>query len=97
VVNMTSGLAKLALFAALVVLGIIFVPDDFVKRVEREVISAKDYLQSEAQKRFPNVERDISAQFAETKNDLDRLYQSFKEKTLPAAAKWISDHRLERQ
>jgi len=79
------GIAKLLLFAALVVLGIVFVPDGFMDRVGRGIDSAGSYLSGEAAKRAPEIKQDISQQTQETKSEAVTLYQSFKEKYYPAA------------
>lgn len=81
---------KIALLAALVVLGIVFVPDGFMDRVEQGVDSAAGFFRGEAQKNMPGVIQDASQQTEETKNDIGNLYQQIKVKYYPAAADWLS-------
>jgi len=89
--TITFGVFKLILFASLVVLGIVFIPDGVIDRVERGVDWTANYLQGEAAKRTPTVNHDISQQTQETRGDLGRLYQSIKENYLPAVGSWVGD------
>ncbi|MFA6375853.1 MAG: hypothetical protein WCX69_00425 [Candidatus Paceibacterota bacterium] len=84
-----SGAVRFAALAALVALGVVFVPDGFMDRIERGVGTVGGYLQGESAKRAPALARDISQQTQETKGDLDNLYRSFKEKYLPAVNGWV--------
>jgi hypothetical protein len=88
----TSGIVKLALLAGLVVLGIVFVPDGFVGRIQQTIDRAGSYLQGEAAKHLPAVESDFSQQVRETKSDAEGLYQSLKGKIFPATVDWVTRH-----
>jgi hypothetical protein len=88
----TSGFVKLALLAGLVVLGIVFVPDGFVGRIQQAIDRAGNYLQGEAVKHLPKVESDFSQQTRETKGDVDELYQTLKGKIFPVAVDWLARH-----
>jgi hypothetical protein len=94
--SIAFGILKLLLFAVLLVLGVVFVPDEFMERIERAAGVAGDYLSVEAQKRVPAVIQDVSRQAGETKGDAKNLYQSLTEKYWPAISGWISNHQLER-
>jgi len=80
---------RFAALAALVVLGVVFISDGFMDRIERGVNAVGNYLQGESVKRAPALARDISQQTEETKGDLDNLYRSFKEKFLPMVNGWV--------
>ena len=86
-----SGAVRFAVLAALVALGVVFIPDGFMDRVERGVGTVGGYLQRESAKRAPALAQDISQQAQETKGDLDNLYRSFKEKYLPMVNGWVYD------
>jgi len=88
---------KLALLVAVVVLGIVFVPDDFMAKVERNVASAGNFIQGEASKRMPGLNEELNKKVKATKEDIGGLYRSFQEKTWPEIKNWISSHQLERQ
>jgi len=90
--TITSGIAKLALLAGLVVFGIVFVPDGFIGRIQQGIDRSGTYLQGEAAKHLPAVESDLTQQTRETKGDINELYQSLKEKFFPAAIDWASRH-----
>jgi|GEM_PF-993359 len=84
-----SGIVRLAALVLLVVLGVVFVPDEFMDRLDRGVNAAVDYLRGESARRAPALAQDINQQAQETKGDLDNLYRSFKEKYLPAINGWV--------
>jgi hypothetical protein len=93
----TSSVFKLALLVAVVVLGIIFIPDDFMAKVERNVAAAGSFIQGEASKRAPGLGEEFNKKIKSTREDMGRLYQTFQEKTWPEIKNWISSHQLERQ
>lgn len=85
------SILKLLFFAALVLLGIVFVPDGFMDRVNRGIDSAFNYLSGQTTERMPKIKQDLSQQAQETKRDAQKLYSSFKEERWPVFKKWFVD------
>jgi hypothetical protein len=85
----TSGIFKLALLAGLVVLGIVFVPDDFMAQVERKVSVVGNYFQTEASKRGPGLAQEFSRKTQEMKADAGGLYKTVADKYFVEARDWV--------
>lgn len=80
---------KLVLLAALVGLGVVFMPDDFMARIEQGVGSTGNYLQGEVSKRAPGLTLEFNRKVADTKRDAQIQYERLKENYLPAVGAWV--------
>lgn len=74
--NVIEGLAKLLIFAAILIGGVVFISDNFVALVGREVSQAGNYAGGALASREPAIRRDFSAQLAETKAEISGAYQN---------------------
>jgi len=87
IITVTLKLAFLALF---IVLGIVFVPDDFMSQVGQKVGAAANYLQEESSKRLPGLSEEFSRKVQDTKRDLGSLYLVVKEKYFVDLSQWAA-------
>lgn len=87
--SVSFGIFKLVLLAALVVLGIVFVPDAVVDQIRGGVNAAKTYLWRGAEERMPAIKEDVARQAEETKEDAQNLYQKFQQDKWPRFKSWF--------
>jgi ABC-type cobalt transport system substrate-binding protein len=88
--KIVSAIIKLALLALVIVLGIVFVPDSFMKQVNQKVTVATDFARAEVSKRTPGLQEEFNRKVKETKGDIENLYQSLKEKYSGTVMGWAS-------
>lgn len=86
----------LLLLVVLIILGVIFVPDEFMARVRNAVNTAQVFVIGEVSRRAPQVTNALSQKTQSTRDELMNLYQSFKEKSLPVIRGWISNYQPEK-
>lgn len=84
------GTAKLAGLAVLILMGIIFVPDGFITRVERGIDSAVNFVRQEAAEKAPGMAQGVVQKFNETKVEAEGLFNSFKSEQYPRIRDWIA-------
>lgn len=89
-VKIFAGILKLILFAALVILGIVFVSDDFMAQVDQKVGWIGNSAREEIVKRSPEVSQEISRKLKETKGELGLMYESFKKDYYPMVGNWFA-------
>jgi hypothetical protein len=84
------GFLKIVLLAALVMLGIIFVPDGIFDRIERGIDAAAGFFTGKVQENTPGVVQDASQQIQETKNEIQGFYQRIKDEYYPSFIDWLA-------
>lgn len=87
---MSLSAVRLAAFAIVVVLGIVFVPQDFIAGIGCSVDNAGDFVQGEVSKRAPGIKQEFAKKFEETKIGVKDLYQAARENYFPAANEWFA-------
>jgi len=89
--SITRGLAKLLLFAAIVIAGIVFISEGFMARVDLGVARVEDYARGVLQKKEPAITGDFSSQTQETKTEISNLYQNISGIAWNNFKSWISE------
>ncbi len=87
--SITFGVFKLILLAALILLGVVFLPETVVDEIRRGVNVVNVYLSKTAQERVPGIKEDFARQAGETKEDAQNLYQKTQEKYWPQFKDWF--------
>lgn len=90
IIKLVIAVAKMLVLAALVVLAVVFIPDDFMANVDRQADKAGDFARGQFAERAPGVSQEFSRKVAETKEDALSAYQLFKEKYSSAIGSWMS-------
>jgi hypothetical protein len=80
---------QIALLAALVVLGIVFMPDDFVTNVKAKTAGAGQIFQTEVVGRWPAISRDLDQKFDATTAEIQKWYQIGREKFSATVGDWV--------
>ena len=87
-VDWAVRIIKIITLAVIIVLGIVFMPDNIVAVLQRDVASARDFVQREASTRLPAIGRELDAKYVETKTELEGMYRSLKERFLATVGNW---------
>jgi len=88
-VDWAVRIIKILTLAAIVVLGIVFMPDNIVATLQRNIASAREFVQGEASTRFPAIARELDIKYNETKTELGSMYGSLKEKFSATVGNWV--------
>jgi len=89
VVDWGGRIVKLVLLAAIVVLGIVFIPDDFVARLQRDFASARDGIQREVLTRLPAIGRELDVKYSAAKTEVVGFYQAATKKFSETVGSWV--------
>ena len=73
---MFRGLAKLLIFAAILVAGIVFLSDGFMARVGQGVFRVESYVRGVLDEKAPAINQDFSVQTRETTGQINDLYKN---------------------
>jgi len=83
------GIVKLLFLAALVVLGIVLLPQGWVDDAKGAFAGAKSHLSQMIEERSPEVKENIVSQAYETKKEGQTIYDQFKEERWPQIKDWL--------
>ncbi len=75
----------------LIVLGIVFMPDDFVARAKDRLSGIGQFFQTEAAGYWPAISHDFDQKLDATLAELGKWWQFFKEKFFATVGNWIME------
>lgn len=84
-------LAKFAALAALVVLGIVFMPDDLVDNFKDRAAGVEQFFQNEVAGRWPEISRSLDQKLDSTLAELGKWWQVIKEKFSATIGDWVME------
>jgi hypothetical protein len=87
--EIVGRIIKLVLLLGVIVLGIVFMPDDFLARLQSGAASAREFVQGEVSNRIPAIGRELDTKFAATREEVISFYVSTKEKFSATVGKWV--------
>ncbi len=91
VVRIAFKLVKFALLAALVVLGIIFMPGDLVDNIKDRAAGIGQFFQNEVMGRWPEISRSLDQKIDSTQAELGKWWQMFGEKFSSTIGDWVAE------
>lgn len=88
-VNSAGKAIKIILLIALIVLGIVFMPNDFIVHLQERMVAAGESIKSEFSGRWPGISHEFNIKFVAAREEAGTLYQSVKEKFSQTIGNWI--------
>lgn len=82
---------KFALLVGLVVLGIVFMPDDFVAHIKDCLAGVGQFFQNEVMGRWPAISHDLDQKLDSTLVELGKWWQVVKEKFSATIGDWVME------
>ncbi len=83
------GIVKLLFLAALVILGIVLLPQGWVDEAKDAFAGARSYLSQTIKERSPEVKENIASQAEETQKEAQIIYEGFKGEKWPQIKDWL--------
>jgi len=88
---MINEIIKLLFLAILIAIGIIFVSDGFMDKINQSINDIKNYGREVWQQQAPRIQQDFAAQAAETFNELKKMFQNGWQICWDKIISWIWD------
>jgi len=88
---MINEIIKLLFLAILIAIGIIFVSDGFMDKINQSINDIKNYGREVWQQQAPRIQQDFATQAAETFNELKKMFQNGWQICWDKIISWIWD------
>lgn len=86
-----TGAGKFILLAVFIILGIVFMPQDFILKIDQAVQKTKTSVQKEVEKHSPYIISRFSREAVELKAEISEAGQNIKERVNRAAGSKIKE------